>query len=488
MHGSVSGPTAQYLINVVAQGASRGLSMGASFLVFVLVARAWGTESFGHFAFVMAFVSIAASLADVGTTAALARSLPREKSADAGRFMGNYLMLRGVLAVGVSLMAALASRIIKPDLAEPLLIAALAIPFVASRFFEPVYQTFERPRYSVQASLVFGLTQLAIAYLTIVVLGVGLAGYLYGYIISHVVYCITATRLMWRVVVPRFEIDTARLRAIVVLAAPMGVSALFNTVNLRADVVMLSYLRSASEVGLYNTASRFLDLAVAITVTATLPLVPILSRSFATGREATRPACRRAMEIATLVTVPVALVAPYVAEPLMALIFGEQYRPAAVVVPIFAWLFVLAGYGLVCSSINLAAGNIRHAYWNGALAACVNISMNLFLIPRYGIVGAAWATLSSTLFMVTVSQFYVWRNVGNVFAPWRWARILVLALALQTGLFLSAKGGAQHLSIVLLVLLYVAAVPALRLVSKADLMALIDRSPRATASRDGQSG
>ena len=64
-----------YAASATAQGCGRALAVGANLISLLLVARMLGVRSFGEYSFVMAYVSIACSLADFGTTSALGRGL-----------------------------------------------------------------------------------------------------------------------------------------------------------------------------------------------------------------------------------------------------------------------------------------------------------------------------------------------------------------------------------------------------------------------------
>ena len=246
----------QYGVTVVAQGVSRVVSLGAAFAGFILVARVLGTESLGQLAFVMAFLTVGADFATFGTTAALTRGLADAKSHDPQGYYGNFLLLRvalGGATLAVSIPVAFAMR---PDLVHPLVVGCLAIPLVAARFFETVYQVFERVRYAVYASLVLGFAQLSAAVVALLWLDTGLVGYIYGFVAAQLLHAMVATGLSLRLVSPRFRFDAGTMRAILVLSAPIGVSSLFNPIYSRADVFMLSYLRSDHEVGIYNAAFR----------------------------------------------------------------------------------------------------------------------------------------------------------------------------------------------------------------------------------------
>src|SRR5205085_2555306 len=78
-------------------------------------------------------------------------------------------------------------------------------------------------------------------------------------------------------------------------------------------------------------------------------------------------------------------------------LFGREYRPAATALAILALSIGVVFLHWVVSSLLIAAGRTRlYAGMQGGSAA-LNVALNLYLIPRFGISGAAVATLGAEL-------------------------------------------------------------------------------------------
>lgn len=403
-----------------------------------MVARILGADSFGQYAFVMAYVNIASRLADLGTTSVLARDLAQEKDKLPDLYMGNFLYLRGTLTLIATLLALVAAPLVKPELLWPLLLCSLAIPVIASRFFDPVYQVFGKPQYSVYASLYYSISLLVVSVVVLVWLKLTLLFFLVGWVGCNLIYSGVAFWLSNRLVRPRFEIHWDTIKSISLLAAPLGVGALFSIINTRADVIMLSYMRSMQEVGYYSAAYKLLDMGSIMAITLLWPLIPILSRKLKDQPTSGKKAARTVMELGALICFPMAVIAPYLASPVIQILFGGEYAESVRILGIFAVVFVILVYCLIGVVINLSAGKVRHAYWNTALAVAVNVFLNLKLIPPYGIVGAAYATLASHLCMLFVQHAYVIKNLGNLFVTGFWFKIIGLNLLMYLVLRLAA--------------------------------------------------
>lgn len=414
----------QFAVNVFAQGLARVLSIGANLVLVVVVARTMGTAFFGQFSYVLAFSAIAVAFADLGTTAVLARGLGQQAN-ERSAYLGNFLLMRLGLTLAVGIGACAVAFALPDHLLPALLILVAGLPFLATRFFEPIYQVHGRPWLSPWSNLVFAVAQLLLAYSVWAFPGQSVAQVITGIVLANIVYTAVAVWLMLSVVKPDLRPRRDLLRDILHIAAPLGVASIFTTIILRADVIFLEHLRGSTEVGLYSAACRVLDLAVFVAITVITPLIPILTNQIAVDRRAALADCRMATQFAGLFALPAAIVLPTVGPSILATVLGHEFTGAAAPLNVLSWNFVFIVFALLGSSINLANGEVAHGYWNAPLACLINLLLNLLLIPRFGMVGAAWAAVGSQFAMLLVSQVYLFTRFGNVYEPRVWARLLL---------------------------------------------------------------
>jgi len=222
-------------------------------------------------------------------------------------------------------------------------------------------------------------------------------------------------------------------------------------------VMILAHLRGDVEAGLYGAAYRILDLAVFLAVTVITPLIPIMTRQIKLDRQEALVHCRMAYRLAALSTLPVVLVTPVVAPALLRAVLGPDFVAAAAPLDILVVNFALIVFSLLASCMNVCNGEVSHAYWNAPIACALNLSLNFLLIPSMGIMGAAWATVASQLFMLLATHYFLITRLGN---PLEWDRLIRVFMAcglLWTCLEISAPLG-PVLSASVSVALYVAVV------------------------------
>ncbi len=452
-----------YQTNVIAQGISRVFTFVGNFIVFVLVARLYGTEAFGRYSYILAFLAVFISIAEFGLTPVLAKDIA-QRQVPAGLYLGNYYILRGAICLSVMVVATAAAYVLRPELFVYLLIGALSLPFLVSRFFEPIFQVFNRPWFAIYPSIIYGISYVALSWLSFTLTG-DIFSILLGYIAANALYAIFAFSLSQKLVKPQFTFDKNVISAIFRLSIPIGLSAIFTIVNSRASVFILAYLKSDNDVAMYTAAFRFLELAVMVGVMVTSPLIPIFSEKIVLYPENVKQKFSRMLELLAVFSIPVIIIAPAITETLMTLFFGIGFREAAGVLNIFTCMGALTFISLICTAYALSLGEVFYFSWNTAFAAALNIALNLLLVPAHGFMGSAWASLISEFQMTAVILFFIVRRVGNVFDARRWSKIVLVNLVVYILVYgLISRIGtlfsiASALAIYLVIVFYLGLVP-----------------------------
>lgn len=418
-----------YLRNLVAQTGARLLFIGATLMTFIAIARLLGPGPFGQYSYAVTFATLFATLADFGTGSILGKELAERRGRDDRAFFGAFIVLRLASSLALVLPALAVAYLVKPELLAPLALASVAIPVLAFRFFEPVYQVYERPFDAVPPAVAgsvvyFGTT------VSVLWAGGGVLPLLAGYVAGNAVYGLVAFWLSQRGLSPILRWDDARVRGILRLALPIGVATVFTSFNSRVGTFLLDEMRTDHDVGIYNAAFRFLDFAAMGGVLLVTPLIPIFSQQAISDRAGLARGYAALVEHLAVVAVPAALSLPILSPVVIRLCFGEAFAQSAPVLNVLGLSAGLVFFSLASSAANVSMGVVRHGYWVGGLALAVNLALSFVLIPSDGPLGAAFGVLAAEISMLAVSQYYTSAALGAVLRPSRWAILLALGAAL----------------------------------------------------------
>jgi O-antigen/teichoic acid export membrane protein len=186
------------------------------------------------------------------------------------------------------------------------------------------------------------------------------------------------------------------------------------TLNYNFDTVVIGLLLSPMMVGLYNAAYKPVTVLLAMPTTYFIGLFPALSRTFAQDQKSFREIATRSFGLAALGAVPIGIGAFFLAASIINFLFGPAYANAATVLQILSWSAVLVILrGTFRQSLN-AAGKAGLDLRCAGCAVLLNVVLNLLLIPRYGIIGAAVATLISEVLWFSLAYYCFTRQIARL--------------------------------------------------------------------------
>lgn len=386
----------------------RVLGIFLAFVATIVFARLLGPEEYGRYALVFSWATVATVLASLGLPDYLVREAAREQGPRAGagllRWADPRLLVAGV-AAGLLLLA-LGTALVPGTGMIPLLLAA-PLPLLGS--LAAVRQSVLRARRRIAASL----WPLLLVTPAGSIAGLYVAALWLGWSASALMAASLATSLLVLALAsaqvgapsPRHQAERRSLR----VALPFALIAVLFMINGRADQLMVGALLGAADAGVYTVAMRSADFVSFPLLVANTIIAPILAAAHQNGElVAMQRLLRISSRLTLLVAMPITLVAILFGSELLGWVFGGSFSAGAPVLAILAGAQVLnVAFGSVGLVLNMC--NLEWLATLGVgLAAMLNIALNIALIPRLGIEGAALASLISLLF---------WNAL-----LWRWVR------------------------------------------------------------------
>ncbi len=245
------------------------------------------------------------------------------------------------------------------------------------------------------------------------------------------------------------EFDRGLLREMNRFGIPLIPTALFLWVTNFSDRFFLVKLDSVSEAGLYSVGVRVAS-AMVLLLTAFRTAWPAFAYSIRDDDEARRTYAY-VLSYLTVVTAWGALALTVLSPWLVDLLAAESFAESSSVVGPLAFSTVAYGAYIV---IAIGVGRSRRTQFNWVvtgLAAVVNLTLNLTLIPRYGMMGAAVATVAA---YATMAVGMAWWSQRVYPVPYQWRRVVTAALVAVTLAAIGKVGGGGIAVQCLLILAY----------------------------------
>jgi len=194
-------------------------------------------------------------------------------------------------------------------------------------------------------------------------------------------------------------------------ALTIGFSLAMGLLNYNFDSVVLGFLRGPSVVGWYNAAYKMLLVGMSLAIAYFAGLFPALSRLYVENREEFHFLVRRTAELWLAFVVPLVVAGTFLAGPVIRFLYGAAYANSAAPFRILVWSAALVVLRWVYMDSLRATGHQALDLRCAITSASLNVGLNILLIPRFGMMGAASATVFADLVWFVMSYYYFRRAV-----------------------------------------------------------------------------
>lgn len=371
-------------------GQIAGLAVG--FIASIALARFLGPSDRGLLALMLTAGQVVFIVVGMGLPVAVTYFASRP-DADAGGLFGTNLVWAVMLAIVLIPLAWVAVDPIENLLSRgrggQLWVLAAAVIPVTFLDWTTHNQIIAMLRFGRYNALVVGAK---VAYLIgavgLLVAGVGVAAGLIATILAGAVMVLGSLGPILSAGRPR--VDLGLLRRLVAYGRRVQVGTIFQQANLRLDVLVLQGFRPLSEVGYYVVAQQIAELVMTIGTAFQTSVLPLVARSEAGERDRTSTASVRNY----LILVVVAAVANAGVGSLIILVaFGSEFSPAVLPMLVLLPGVCMLGLGTVISGDLRGRDRPGLSSVLAGLAAAATIGLDVVLIPPFGVMGAAVASV-----------------------------------------------------------------------------------------------
>ena len=394
----------------------RVLRMVISLFVGIYVVRYLGPERFGLLSYSVSFVWLFSSLASFGLNNILVRELVQSPE-QRNNLLGTVFWLKvfGTFVMATAIALALQFFEDEQQTYWMIIIIALGYLFQTTNVIELYFQAQVQSKFIVRAQvaqmLITSLFKIYLIYIQAELIWFAFALMLDQAVAAAlflIVYC-------WEInFFPFFTFHWKRAKKLMDGALPLIFSGMMVLLYMKIDQVMLKEMLNAKAVGVYAAAVKLCEAWYFIPSAIMASLFPAIIESRKESEEYYENRVQKLYEMMVWGSLLVAIPTSFLADWFIQVLYGAIFQEAAIVLKIYIWTFVFVSLG-VASSHWLVAENLeKYALLRSLLGAIINITLNWYMIPIYGITGAAYATLITQLF-VSYLFFGISKHTRNNF-------------------------------------------------------------------------
>ncbi|MGB3404268.1 MAG: flippase [Microcoleaceae cyanobacterium] len=438
------------------------LTLGLTFVFYILMARVLGPQQYGVFASASALGAILALFIQFGLPILINREVAANPI-EGSKVTTQYLLLEILNTLPVLLLLFPIALLLKFE-GDGILICYLVIFSELCRAVKMTLRGVLKGHGWFRAeSISVALERASVVFIAVAVLFVSkqLIPVVITVVLIRTLDIIGLFSFLSRQVSLTAPIRTQNFTQLFQKAYPFAVSGVLWILYYQVDVIMLKAISTDVDAGFYNAAYRILEMFFALPRVVFQVIFTRFAKYHANEPERLPEQVYKGTRLLVMVVLPAIIVSICLKSLIITKLYGSEYTASIPALAILLPSISISMLGNLSQRFLQATGQEKSLPKLLLLTALVNVGINLLLIPRFGIVGAAIATLISEVVLCLLGVWQMSR-VGYQNASRQVAIIGVLGLTATGSLSLILSGYSSIFYTVVIVVSVIGILAAMR--------------------------
>lgn len=374
------------------------LRMGVGVLVGIWMARYLGPQQFGLLSFAMAFVGIFSAIPSLGLQGIVVRDVllvPEEETLT----IGTSAILQLIAGTLAYLMLLGSIGYVRPDDTIAFGVTSILGSMMLFEASKVAVYWFEAKVESKYIVWVQNATFLTFAAIKIVLILEGLT--LTAIVWASLGETIITSILMVMVMVLRgpalgsLRFSVHRGIELIRDSWPLMFSGMAVIFYMKIDQIMIGQMIGDSELGIYSAAARLSEIWYFIPMIISASVFPRIVDAKRIDNNLYKDHLQSLYDLMVVFSIAVAIPMTFLSEPIIYLLYGEEYSKAGTILSVHIWASTFVFFGVASEKWFIIENKQVLSLLRTFLGATINVALNFWLIPSFGAVGAAYATVIS---------------------------------------------------------------------------------------------
>lgn len=389
----------------------RGLIGLVRIILLLLIARKFGPADFGRLSLALSVVELFRFAADFGIDTVLIRQFSINRIPTI-KLLSNSLILKLLTATAGYIASVFFFWVFYTNIDALDLLSVLATTMYTTLFINAFVNYYQAKLK--MAEIMMSSVISSVVYVFLILLGLWMDWSLVALCavmpLSELLNLYLIHRVYRKTRSLSFSFDRGIILTLLRDGFPVGLSGIMIITYMRLDHLMLGWLKGEMAVGEYAAAFRVTEPFMLIFTSLSISLYASLSESWdspdGNPPKAERITAFKVIGSTVAVTLPIAIMLSLFSKDLMALI-SKAYLHSAEALPILGWAILFKAVNAQLTAIINSKGLYKIITGVAFINLIVNVFLNLLLIPRYGIIGAAVAVLLTESINTIIQSTYV---------------------------------------------------------------------------------
>lgn len=387
----------------------RILLMVVTMVVGIYVARSLGPENYGVLSFAVSFVSLFSAMSTLGMNRVMVKELVNHEEAH-NELMGTAVLLQLGGATLLFISVYTASQIMDTDAQERTIMYIIAAGTLIT-CFQPIVYHFQSQVLSKYEAIsrTAAMIVLSAVKVILVVSGAPLIYLAFAYFLRSVTSSAFLLYFYHKKGGSLFKWKFDKKIAVGLFydCWPIIISGLVVSVHMKIDQVMINQMLGSTEVGYYAAAAKLSEVWYFLPTIIVSSVYPILIKYKNRSDSLYKQQLRKLYDLMVVLSLSVAIPTTFLSGWVTDIIYGEEYIKTGQVLALHIWAGVFMFMGIVRGNWTVIEKQQKYNPIIQAGGAFFNIVFNFILIPIYGIMGAAIATLGTVAANLLITPVFI---------------------------------------------------------------------------------
>jgi O-antigen/teichoic acid export membrane protein len=392
----------RYGVNTLWLFSEHILRMFSTFLVGILIARYLGPEKFGIFNYVLAFVAIFQVIAKLGLDEIVVRDLVKEPT-KTEIYLGTSFWLKlsgGILTFIVILII---SHFTADNFQTFLFINIIAAGIIFQSFevIEFYYQATVQAKYITLRRIIHSIFS-SIIKIALILFKAELIWFVLVTLFDTILLAMFSWLIYKSQKLPNFlryfKLDLAK--RLLTDSFPLLLGSIAVIIYMRIDQVMIKNMLGDRDLGLYSAAVKIVEVWYIIPMVITRSLFPAIVNAKKMSEELYYKRLQQLFSLLIWIAIFIAIPMSVFSHQIIYLLYGDKYLSATYVLKIYAWSCIFSFFGTARANWLVVENLQNVGLYYVIFGSLTNVILNLIMIKKDGIVGAAEANVMSLICVV----------------------------------------------------------------------------------------
>ncbi len=383
------------------------------------IARYLGAENYGLLNLGFAVLGVATAISLLGLPSGVLRYVSYYKGKENYKKVTSTIISSLKITIPLSIIIGILLFIFSKNISihlfhtEKLIIIiklfAILVPFsVILSNLEVITQAFQKIKYNIFIRNISESSIQLFSTILLVSIGLGILGAVIGYMIaifsSALLFFLVVQKKVYPFINAKIKIEN-NYKEILFYSWPLIFVYLLGMIIAWTDNIFIGYFKDASSVGLYNTALPTSRLLMIIPTTIIFLFIPIITELYGKNKKKeVEKVYKTTTKWTFFLNFPIMLLMILFSKQILNFLFGKEYLGAASALVVLSLGHFFYSLTQLSSSVLQSIKKTKIILLNSIIIIILNLILNIYLISKYGILGAAIAT--SISFFVSSILFY----------------------------------------------------------------------------------